>query len=521
MGMGDLDGQTQLVPQLVEVGALIARGLDVHAHVRMRHFVMLQEVGAEERPVRPLLLVVAVAAGTLPGRRMVVGRVAMLMGRMGVLGILLGVVPLAGIDMRVSVVELGVGVHSTLLRAVHLVAGLRAQLVVGQLGIVAPGVPDAVVAVQPERRIGGVVVVSDPDAVVVAVVRQHRVGEQQLLGAAARFVPGQARAARVEPELRVALDPHRLVERHLDPDPLAPAVGVPVQARTRGHRDPLDPRRAARRHRQGRREALACAGAARAQFKRVLRPVGEPRHRGPGRVGLARPAVRNQPPVLVGPARLVPVLVVRDARIRRRRVPGERHPRVAGRGPEIGRRRQRRRLRKDGRRQARRGAGERVALVTRGQRRLVGQVDVHGHRRRRPGRAGHDERRAVHRARRHTERRRAAGERPAHQRHRNVHRERRPREHLRPHPVGPRLLHRHRERQHIASVVGLPFRTRFVSPVRPENSPSGSEVRGCRSDKAVQRRQAQNTSSGARSERCCPARVSPASTARRTPPREP
>ena len=111
------------------------------------------------------------------------------------------------------------------------------------------------------------------------------------------------------------------------------------------------------------------------------------------------------------------------------------------------------RVRQDGRRQAPGRLDELVALVTRGQHRLGRQVDVHGHRRRRPGRAGHGERRAVHRARRHTERRRAARERPVHHRHRNVDRERRPREQLRPHPVGPHLLQGHRERHRRGGVV--------------------------------------------------------------------
>ena len=258
--------------------------------------------------------------------------------------------------MRVTVGELGMGVRSALPRAVHLVAALRAQPAVGQDGVlVAQGVRDAVAAVQPERRIGGVDVGPDPDAVVVEVVRLqrvvelsrlHRVDEHQLLGAAARSVPGHARAAHVEPELRVALDPHRLVERHRDPDVVARAVGVPVQLRRRGHRDPGDPRRRRRRHRvRGRRVAVAVR-AARAQLEGVGRPVGEPRHREPGRIGPARRAVRNPPPGRgIVPAGLVPVLVARDARIRRRRVPRERHPRVAGRGRQAPRRGRRLRLR--------------------------------------------------------------------------------------------------------------------------------------------------------------------------------
>ena len=111
------------------------------------------------------------------------------------------------------------------------------------------------------------------------------------------------------------------------------------------------------------------------------------------------------------------------------------------------------RVRQDGRRQARGRLGERVARVTPGQRRRGRQVDVHGHRRRRPGRAGHGDRRALHRARRNAQHGRAGGERPVHHRHRNVDRERRPREHLRPHLVGPHLLHRHGERQRIGRVA--------------------------------------------------------------------
>ena len=147
--------------------------------------------------MRRILLVVVVLAGPHPGRMAVV-QVAMHMGRMGVVGILLGVVPLFGIEMRVSVVELGMVVYSTLPRAVHLVAGLPARHVVGQLGVgVARGVRDSVVAVQLNRRIVGVVGISDPDAVGVGVARLHRVDEHQPVGAAARFVPGRARSAHV------------------------------------------------------------------------------------------------------------------------------------------------------------------------------------------------------------------------------------------------------------------------------------------------------------------------------------
>ena len=104
MGMGDLDGQTQFARPDDEVGALIASGLDVHADMRMRHLVMAQDVGTGERPIRHLLLVVVVLAGTLPGRMVVVvGRVVVHMGRMAMVGILLGVVPLAGTVMRVTV----------------------------------------------------------------------------------------------------------------------------------------------------------------------------------------------------------------------------------------------------------------------------------------------------------------------------------------------------------------------------------------------------------------------------------
>ena len=141
------------------------------------------------------------------------------------------------------------------------------------------------------------------------------------------------------------------------------------------------------------------------------------------------------------PHRLVQAVGVPRLRRGHDRHGGDRRRRVGRRG-----------VRQDGRRQARRGAGELVARVVRGQRRLGRQVDVHGHRRRRPGRAGHGDRRAVHRARRNAQRGHAARERPVHQRHRNIHRERRPREYPRPRLVGPHLLHRHGERQRIGGV---------------------------------------------------------------------
>ena len=169
--------------------------------------------------------------------------------------------------------------------------------------------------------------------------------------------------------------------------------------------------------------------------------VGEPRHRDLGRA--ADPAAGNRDQAPVDPGRPVPVRVAIHPRTRRRRVPGERHLLVAHRRHEPGRRGRCSRLRQDGHRQARGRLDELVAGVKRavvrgGQHRLGRQVHVHGHRRRRPGRAGHGDRRAVHLARRNAQHGHAARERPVPHRHRNVDRERRPREQGMSSPSAPR-----------------------------------------------------------------------------------
>ena len=97
-----------------------------------------------------------------------------------------------------------------------------------------------------------------------------------------------------------------------------------------------------RRHRVrlGRR-ALVVVGVHRAELEGVGDLVGEARHREAVLVRAAHAAVRDPLPVAVGPApRLVPVLVARHARIRRRRVPRQHDLRVAHRRREIRRRRQ-------------------------------------------------------------------------------------------------------------------------------------------------------------------------------------
>ena len=116
--------------------------------------------------------------------------------------------------------------------------------------------------------------------------------------------------------------------------------------------------------------SLLPAPASRAQLEGVLHGVVELRHRVPGCVGLARPAVGDVRPGLPTPVRPVAVLVAREARIRRRRGPGENRLPVAGRGREAGRRLQRRLLRQDLHRQARGRPGEDVAHVLQGQHRL-------------------------------------------------------------------------------------------------------------------------------------------------------
>ena len=117
-----------------------------------------------------------------------------------------------------------------------------------------------------------------------------------------------------------------------------------------------------RRHRARHRGRARGRGTHRAQLERVRRPVGQPRHREPDLVRAAPRAVGNRRPGRrIAPGRLVPVLVARDARTRRRRVPGQRNLTVAGRGPQVGRGRGSRRVDQPDRHLLALGQGREVA----------------------------------------------------------------------------------------------------------------------------------------------------------------
>ena len=80
------------------------------------------------------------------------------------------------------------------------------------------------------------VLVSDPDAVGVAVRGLHGVAEDQRLGARAAEQRRALAAAHGQHEVRVGRGVHRLVEGHRDLDDLARAVGLRRRPRGGGHR---------------------------------------------------------------------------------------------------------------------------------------------------------------------------------------------------------------------------------------------------------------------------------------------
>ena len=150
--------------------------------------------------------------------------------------------------------------------------------------------------------------------------------------------------------------------------------------------------------------------------------------------------------------------------------------------------------------------GEDVAVVVVGQARVGGEVDVRGHRLVRPGRAGDGDRRALHRAGRHTELHRAASEHAVGHLHRKLNRERRPREHLRPHLIGPHLLQRHGQRFFVFFGWFFVFFGFFKQPERFQRGQAGEHAVGKRGERVaeqielLQRGQAGEHASGKRVE---------------------
>ena len=95
-------------------------------------------------------------------------------------GIVLGIVPLATVVMRMTVGELRMGVYPTLPRAVHLVADEGAEVIMVEDGVGAGGdAPDGVVGVQLQGCGCGRPIQMPLAVVVRIVVGAHGVAEHQ------------------------------------------------------------------------------------------------------------------------------------------------------------------------------------------------------------------------------------------------------------------------------------------------------------------------------------------------------